>query len=202
MLLGQGFITGLVLALMVGPITMTILHFGISVSKTGGFLAAAGTWTSDLVLITLTFWLTQDLEAWTHKPGVETGMHLIGGVGLIGLGLFMAQSRTVKQVVEPGQVGGKYLRAYIAGFLVNSMSPFSLLFWLGTAAYLHMQSAPAVWYYVGLMSALVILDSLKAWIAPKLAIWVKANQLRWVQIVAGLVVAGTGGYILVLGFMP
>ena len=75
MLLGEGLITGLVLALMIGPITMTILHFGISLDKKGGLLAAGGTWSSDLILISLTFLLTGDIEMWTEQPGVEMGSY-------------------------------------------------------------------------------------------------------------------------------
>ena len=50
-LLGEGFATGMMLTIMLGPVTMIILRYGLQVNRLAGLWAAAGTWVSDFVFI-------------------------------------------------------------------------------------------------------------------------------------------------------
>ena len=61
-LFGEGFVTGLILTMMLGPVTMIILRYGLQVNRMAGLWAAAGTWVSDLVYIWLTYWMTHTLK--------------------------------------------------------------------------------------------------------------------------------------------
>jgi len=56
-----------------------------------------------------------------------------------------------------------------------------------------------LYYYVGLMIALAAGDFTKAWLAPKLTVWLKDKYVYWIQVVAGICIAVTGGYIVYLG---
>ena len=95
---------------------------------------------------------------------------------------------------------GSYLAAFGGGFLVNSLSPFTLFFWIGAAVLLHMQSDNPLWYYSGLMLSLAMGDFFKAWMAPKLTKWIQEKYVYWVQVVAGIVITIAGLYIIGMGF--
>jgi threonine/homoserine/homoserine lactone efflux protein len=197
----NGLVTGLLLTSMVGPITLTILRYGVVVGHRAGLAAAAGTWLSDIVFILPTWFLTAGVEGWLEQPGVKPTLHVLGGLGLIALGGQLVR-KTRHAEVQPADVTRRHhLQAFVAGFFVNSFSPFTLFFWLGAAVFLRAADGWAGWYYMGLMTTLMAGDTAKAWMAPKLAARVAAHHYRWFEIGAGVVVALSGGYVIVRGIV-
>lgn len=200
-LFGEGLLTGLMLTLMLGPVTMVILRYGLQVNRVAGAWAAAGTWVSDFVFISFTYWMTAAIEAWTQQPDSRLTIYLAGGTGLLGMGLLMLKVRKKPkdEVAAPQNAG--YIQAFMTGFVVNSMSPFTLFFWLGAALFVRLQPQHPIWYYFGLMTSLAIGDFTKAWLAPKLTLWLRHNHVYWIQIISGILIACTGLYVLILGFI-
>ncbi len=200
-LFGEGFATGMMLTIMLGPVTMIILRYGLQVNRLAGIWAAAGTWVSDFVFIGLTYWMTTTIDSWSQQPGIRLTMFLVGGFGLLVMGALMLRVRKKSFSTEGDVVQASYVQAFVGGFLVNSLSPFTLFFWLGAAVFLHLQSDNPVWYYAGLMLALGTGDFTKAWLAPKLTSWLKESHVYWIQIVAGILIAGTGLYVMIVGLI-
>ena len=200
-LFGEGFFTGLMLTLMLGPVTMIILRNGLQTNHIAGVWAAAGTWASDLVFINATYWMTTNIEQWTKQPSVRLSLFLVGGCGLLLMGLVMVKMSKRKLDEELKVTSYGYTRAFISGFVVNTLSPFTLFFWLGAAVFLHLQSGNPLWYYAGLLSALVIGDTTKAWLSPKLVHWLKEKHVHWVQMASGFLIAGSGLYIILTGIL-
>jgi len=200
-LFGQGLLTGMTLTIMLGPVTMIILKYGIQVNRAAGVLAAAGTWASDFVFIFLTFWLTASLTIWTENPSVQFWMYLVSGFSLLILGLMMM--RIKKEKVLTGNAGKEYgyVHAFFSGFVVNSLSPFTLFFWLGVAVFLHLQSRLPVFYYSGVMISLAMGDFVKAWFAPILVRGIKGKYIYWVQVGAGILIALSGLYMIGYGYL-
>jgi len=200
-LFGQGLLTGMTLTIMLGPVTMIILKYGMQVNRAAGVLAAAGTWASDFVFIFLTFWLTASLTIWTENPSVQFWMYLVSGFSLLILGLMMM--RIKKEKVLTGNAGKEYgyVHAFFSGFVVNSLSPFTLFFWLGVAVFLHLQSRPPIFYYSGVMISLAMGDFIKAWFAPFLVRGIKGKYIYWVQVGAGILIALSGLYMIGYGYL-
>lgn len=205
MLFGEGFMTGVMLTLMLGPVTMIILRYGIQVNRKAGVWAAVGTWVSDFIFIGITYWATTSIDEWTQRPEVRLPLFLAGGFGLLIMGLLMLRLRQKAFDETLEDVQPSYVKAFVGGFLVNSLSPFTLFFWLGAAVFVHVQckiqATHPMWYYIGVMLALMVGDFSKAWLAPKLTIWLQEKYIYWIQIVAGIVISGTGLYIMVLGLL-
>lgn len=199
-LLGEGFMSGLMLTIMMGPVTMIILRYGIQVNRIAGVWAAAGTWISDLIYIFLTYWMTASIDQWSQRPMIRLSLFLMGGLALMVMGLLMLRIKQNPVYGDNQTTSTNYARAFAGGFLVNSLSPFTLFFWLGAAVFLHLQQSNPVWYYLGLMAALAIGDFTKAWIAPKLTGWLNAKHVYWVQMAAGICIAGTGLYVMLMGY--
>lgn len=200
-LLGEGFATGMMLTIMLGPVTMIILRYGLQVNRLAGLWAAAGTWVSDFVFIGLTYWMTTTIDSWSQQPGIRLTMFLTGGFGLLVMGALMLRVKKKSFSTDSDVVQASYIQAFVGGFLVNSLSPFTLFFWLGAAVFLHLQSDNPIWYYAGLMLALAAGDFTKAWLAPKLSSWLKESHVYWIQIVAGILIAGTGLYVMIVGLI-
>ena len=200
-LFGEGFMTGVMLTVMLGPVTMIIIRYGLQVDRIAGVWAAAGTWISDFIFISLTFWLTVSIHEWSVRPEIKFYIYLCGGIGLFIMGLLMLRVKRKLLEADDQTIKPSYLRAFIGGFLVNSLSPFTFFFWIGAAMFLHLQNDDPMWYYVGVMLALAIGDFTKAWLAPKLTIWLKEQYVYWIQIGAGIFIAGTGLYVIYLGVL-
>lgn len=200
-LFGEGFATGMMLTVMLGPVTMIILRYGLQVNRQAGVWAATGTWVSDLVYIGLTFWMTTTIDQWSQQPGIRLKLFLGGGFALLLMGALMLRVKQKSFNTDAGVLPSSYVKAFMGGFLINSLSPFTLFFWLGAAVFLHMQGDDPIWYYAGLMLALAAGDFSKAWLAPKLTLWLKDSHVYWIQIVAGVLIAGTGLYVMIMGLL-
>ena len=201
LLFGEGFLTGLTLTIMLGPVTMIILKYSVQVDRVAGVWAATGTWVSDVIFILITFLLTASISQWSENPTIRFWLYVISGFGLLVMGLMMI--RTKKDHVLTGneekQTG--YKRAFFGGFVVNTLSPVTLFFWLGVAIFLHLQTENPAWYYSGVMISLALGDFTKAWLAPKLTLGIKGKYVYWIQIVAGILIAVSGIYMIGYGYL-
>ena len=200
-LFGEGLVTGLALTAMLGPVTMFILRSGMQVNRLAGVWAAIGTWVSDFVFIAATYWMTASLKEWVERPDVKFWIYMIGGVGLVAMGIWMLKSKKKKPISNDYATTASYTQAFVGGFLVNSLSPFTLFFWIGAAFLLRMQPDNPLWYYAGLMLSLCLGDFVKAWMAPKITSWIKEKYVYWIQLISGIVIAITGLIIIVQGFL-
>ncbi len=200
-LFGEGFITGIALTAMLGPVTMTILRYGMQVNRIAGVWAAIGTWVSDLVFIVFTYWLAISLSDWVERPSVRLWIFIVSGCGLLLIGLLMVRSKRKSLFQDSYPASSSYVQAFLSGFFVNSLSPFNLFFWIGAAIFLRVQSENAIWYYGGLMMSLIVGDFAKAWLAPGLTRWIKEKYVYWVQVVAGVLIAMTGVFMIGLGLL-
>ena len=136
-LFGEGFMTGVMLTVMLGPVTMIIIRYGLQVDRIAGVWAAAGTWISDFVFISVTFWLTASIHAWSVRPDIKFCIYLFGGIGLFIMGLLMLRVKKKALATDDQTITTSYLRAFIGGFLFNSFCYISLffLFWVGSFFY-------------------------------------------------------------------
>ena len=200
-LFGEGFLTGITLTAMVGPVTMFILRSGMQINRIAGLWAAIGTWVSDFVFIAATYWMTASLKVWIEKPDVRFWIYMIGGTGLLAMGLWMINAKKNNSMSNEYATTVGYTQAFAGGFLVNSLSPFTLFFWIGAAFVLRMQPENPMWYYGGLMLSLGLGDFAKAWMAPKISSWIKDRYVYWIQLIAGIAIAVTGLFIIIRGFL-
>lgn len=200
-LFGQGLLTGITLTLMVGPVTMVIMKYGMQVNRTAGILAAGGTWVSDFAFIFITYWLTFSISSFIRGEEGQFWIYLAGGSGLLVIGLMMVLS--VKRKAQQAERVSirNYTSAFINGFMVNSLSPFTLFFWVGAAVYLRLQHDQPAWYYAGLMLTLALGDMIKALLAPRVSRWIHERYMHWVHLIAGAVISATGVYVIGKGLI-
>ena len=200
-LFGEGLLTGITLGVMLGPVTMTILRYGIQVNRIAGVWAAIGTWVSDFIFIAATFFLTASLNEWTQNPSVRFWIYMVCGTGLLIIGYWMTQAKRKSMTADEITTSKGYTEAFASGFLVNSLSPFTLFFWVGAAVLLQIQGENPAWYYAGVMISLATVDFIKAWMSPKLTRWIKDQYVYWFQVVAGVLIGLAGIYMIGMGFL-
>jgi threonine/homoserine/homoserine lactone efflux protein len=134
----KGLALGFVLALSVGPIIFTIIKQSLNNGHKGGFSFVAGVWVSDIVLVvlsnTVSALVNQMLE---HKSAIAIG----GSAFLVSMGVYFA---FFKKAHLPTDAEGKEIRfrkrdmarIFASGFIINTLNPGVILFWLGNATVL------------------------------------------------------------------
>jgi threonine/homoserine/homoserine lactone efflux protein len=135
----KGLALGIVLALSVGPIIFTIIKQSITVGHKGGFSFVAGVWLSDIILVVLsnvfTEWVATLLE---HKKTIGYS----GSSFLIAMGIYFLFFKKVHLKSTGGDEHADHLsvhemfRIFASGFIINTLNPGVLVFWLGNATVL------------------------------------------------------------------
>lgn len=128
----KGLVLGFILTLSVGPVIFTIIKQSINNGKPGGFSFVAGVWISDIILVVLSNafseWVTQMLE---YKRAIG----YFGSIFLVAMGVYFVFFKKVKlkSDAEGKDFGFRkrdLAKLCLTGFLVNTLNPSTLLFWL------------------------------------------------------------------------
>ena len=130
----KGFGLGLLLSISVGPVVFTIIKQSINNGKEGGFSFVAGVWFSDLILIIgsnlFSIFVTNLLS---YKKEIGLG----GSILLMSLGIFYLFFKKVhvhpEDVSLPPLKASDHTKLAIQGFLLNTLNPAVIIFWLTAA---------------------------------------------------------------------
>jgi len=127
----KGFLMGLLLVISVGPVIFTIIKQSINNGKEGGFSFVAGVWVSDLVWVLLSNIFSEFVTALLDfkKP-----IGVAGSMFLISMGIFYLFFKKVhvhpQDISLPPLQGSDHLKLALQGFLVNTLNPGVMVFWL------------------------------------------------------------------------
>lgn len=131
----KGLALGFILALSVGPVIFTIIKQSIYNGHEGGFSFVAGVWLSDIFLVVISNAFTELVkELLEYKK-------LIGYTGslfLLAMGVFYLFFKKIKPNANGEGVEVKlgrkdYTQIFLSGFLINTLNPSVIIFWLVNA---------------------------------------------------------------------
>lgn len=125
----EGIIWGLTLAILLGPIFITIVQVSIEKGLKAGFVASSGIWISDFIIIFLCYKFVQKIEHLVHDDNFTFWMGLAGGFILIVFGLGALLSNKRLTFTQEKHSANDYLSFWLKGFLVNTVNPFTFVFW-------------------------------------------------------------------------
>ncbi len=207
----EGLLAGLILSVFVGPIFFTMLQLGVEHGFKAAFALALGQWVGDCMYIFLAFWGASWVEEIIIDPSKQTTFiwwsATLGGCLLIlfGLGLLLTKSISTegssKIEIAKHKVSTAAYFAYLTqGFLINTVNPTPLLFWMGLMANAiskeFVDGATAVLFGT-VMTVVVITDSLKIYLAKSIRDRLKTDHILYVRRLAGLVLGGFGLFLLI-----
>ena len=135
----KGLALGFALALSVGPIIFTIIKQSLNNGHKGGFSFVAGVWLSDIILVVLSNTLTAFVnELKNHRLAIA----VCGAAFLVSMGVYFVFFKKVHlTTVEAGKENRfrkrDATRIFFSGFLINTLNPGVILFWLANATYAH-----------------------------------------------------------------
>ena len=202
----KGFAMGLLLAISVGPVIFTIIKQSINNGKEGGFSFVAGVWVSDITWVLLSNIFSEFV---TTLLDFKKPIGITGSAFLISMGVFYLFFKKVhlhpEDIKLPPLQRSDHAKIALSGFLVNTLNPAVMVFWL-TAA-----TAIAVTHTLQeriiIFSACLVInmsaDVGKVTLAGKLRSKLTIKNIRLINKVSGLILLIFGTVLLagVLFFM-
>ena len=193
----DGISWGLFLSILIGPIFFALIQAGIEQGLKGGLMVGLGIWASDFIFIGLIYWGISSVVALTEWSGFAPTVGVIGGLILIGFGLGTLFSKTPEVLKKEAEEAHPidYKTASCAslcmkGFLVNTVNPFTLLFWIGLLSSISVKNdfsdSKAYLFFVGVLGTIILTDTLKVMLAQFIRQWMTPHHILWMRRISGM----------------
>ena len=139
----KGVAISLLLIFSVGPVMFTIIKQSINHGRSGGFSFVAGVWLSDIMWIVLSMGFGEAIKTLLH---FKIPIGIAGCCFLMGMGIYFAFFKKIKPKRLPDHIHvtginlaespqkTNYLGIFSSGFLVNTLNPAIISFWVIMAA--------------------------------------------------------------------
>jgi len=195
MALLDGIKWGLILAILIGPIMLSLVQAGIERGLRLGMTLGAGVWVSDLIFIALMYW---GVSTFQISPNLFFGVGMVGGIVLIAFGLNSIFSKEVPSqdnVVKAKTYGGYFIK----GFIINTINPFTFFFWItvSTTEVTHLAFNDALAFYAGILGTIILTDFSKVVLAKRIRKFLTPTMMVKVRKVAGYAMIVFGIFLMV-----
>ncbi|HEU5366145.1 MAG TPA: LysE family transporter [Hanamia sp.] len=195
----KGLAMGLLLVISVGPVIFTIIKQSINNGRPGGFSFVIGVWISDFLLVVLSN-LFSELVTTLLDFKVQIG--IAGSAFLISMGIYYIFFKKVhihpEDLALPPLKSSDHAKIAIQGFLLNTLNPAVMAFWL-TAATAIAVSHSIRDRIIIFATALILnmsADIVKVSVAGKLSKKLTIKNIRLINKISGLILAVFGTVLL------
>jgi len=196
----EGILAGLGLAILLGPIFITLTQTSIEKGLKAGMTVGTGIWISDLTIILFSFLFVQTLNTIITADGFKLYLGTIGGAVLMlfGIGSFFSkidlERKKTKHSVK------NYMGFFLKGFIVNTVNPFSFIFWIGIiSTYVigrKCTTNQAILFLTSIFATIIITDCIKVIIAKMLRAKLKEKQIKIFSRIAGVGLFSFGLFLI------
>lgn len=192
----SGLSLGFILALSVGPVIFTIIKQSLNNGHAGGFSFVAGVWLSDILMVVISNVFSELMQ---RLLIYKTAIGIIGSIFLIGMGVIYIFFKKV--TLQAGKDGAfpkmrkrDMLKIFSSGFLINTLNPNVIIFWLGlgTALAGKFDLSQRIVVFSVCIGINVLADILKVLLAGKLRTRLTIQTIGTVNKVSGTILIGFG----------
>lgn len=190
----NGLVFGLVISVLIGPVFFTLLQTSIEKGFDKAILVAIGIFFSDLFYIALAY---LGLSQFIRTSAYNDWIGYVGGVILIVFGIFsLFKSRKKTHVIHKSVSVKGFFRYIFKGFVINGISPFVLLFWIGAMSMATIEYGYSgnilVAFFAVILLVVLITDILKAYLAGKLRRLITPRLFKILNVSVGLALIAFG----------
>lgn len=190
----KGFAISLLLIISVGPVIFAIFKQSISNGYKAGFSFVGGVWFSDVVWVILSnVFSTLVIQLLSFKK--EIGF--AGSLFLMALGIFYLFFKKVHLKEDENKIvitTRDHARIALSGFLINTLNPGVIFFWLTTATAI--AATHTVQQRIVIFSTCILVntgtDILKVLMAGKIRTKINERVIALINKISGLILLGFG----------
>ena len=192
----KGFGLGMILAISVGPVIFTILKQSLNNGQKGGFSFVAGVWFSDILLVIISNMFSNLVVS---ALAFQSTIAYVGAVFVISMGIYYLFFKKVylgddKNVILV-QFGKKaFTKAFMSGFLINTLNPSVMLFWLINATAFAASNTTTERFIIFsvCLGVNILADILKVMLAAKVRHSLTPHNINIINKVSGTILIGFG----------
>ncbi len=195
----KGFAISLLLIFSVGPVIFTIIKQSIVNGKAGGFSFVAGVFLSDVVWVIISNAFSEVVSQLLH---FKNQIGFAGSVFLIVLGIFYLFFKKI-QFNEADEgikiTSATYAKLIASGFLINTLNPAVIAFWLTTATAIAASNTiqQRIIIFTTCLILNISIDILKVVLAGKIRNKLNKKNIALINKISGLILVGFGIVLLV-----
>lgn len=129
----KGIAISLLLVFSVGPVVFTIIKQSINNGRAGGFSFVAGVWLSDFFWVILSNVFSELVGQMLH---FKKEIGFAGSLFLLALGIYYLFFKKIHLKEDEAKIKittSKHAQLVLSGFVLNSVNPAVMAFWLTTA---------------------------------------------------------------------
>ena len=139
----KGLAISLLLIFSVGPVIFTTIKQTVNHGRRGGFSFIIGVWISDVIWVVLSNGFSEAIKTLLH---FKIPIGIVGCCFLIGMGIYFAFIKKIvpRRLQEPVELAGdeytptgkktNYFAIMSSGFIINTLNPAVISFWVIMAA--------------------------------------------------------------------
>ncbi len=194
----KGIGYGIMLSFMIGPIFFALLQAGIEKGLKTAISLASGIWLSDFLYILVAYFGLSWIKNVSQLPNFGLFVGAVGGVVLMSFGVAMVlNSEPVDKSKRINQ--SSYLAYFIKGFLINTVNPFTILFWIAMSSEIFTNQTngeQAIAFFGGIYSMIIATDILKMLLSKQISKYLKHRHIFVLRKIVGVILF-IGGLVLI-----
>lgn len=184
----NGFLFGLLLCVLIGPVFFALIQNSIEKGFWSGFFMAIGIALSDSFYIVVTYLGISQL---VDNSQFNMWLGGIGGLIMLGFGVvYLAKPVPKKGLKQLHQQDTQWFQQIMKGFLLNGINPFVLFFWLGIISKVTLDfeynTNQSISFFVVLIVTVFLSDVAKSYFATKLSQIVTPRFMKIMNRVVGI----------------
>lgn len=149
----EGFLLGIGAAVPIGPINILIMNHALKNYKSA-VVFGLGAMSTDIVYLAI---ILLGLATFVNTPLMLQLLGLFGGLFLAYMAYTIFQDRNSALQTKGKVVSKKSLvKSYLQGFLLTSVNPYTIVFWLSIAGYTVNKSLNTTMLIVGMFSSILL----------------------------------------------
>jgi threonine/homoserine/homoserine lactone efflux protein len=195
----KGLAMGLLLVISVGPVIFTVIKQSINNGRGGGFSFVVGVWISDFLLVILSNLFS---ELVTTIMDFKMQIGIAGSTFLIGMGIFYIFFKKVhlhpEDISLPPLRSSDHAKIVLQGFLLNTLNPAVIAFWLTTATAIAVSHSirDRIIIFTTALVVNMTADVIKVTLAGKLRRKLTVKNIRLINKISGLILLIFGSVLL------
>jgi threonine/homoserine/homoserine lactone efflux protein len=195
----EGFLFGLFLSVSMGPIFVALTITSIEKGMRPGMTVGLGVWVSDFAYIGLLYYFIHAIKHTIQSSSFNLILGTVGGVILILYGLKLFLHKGKLDYSTGGFSAKNYFGFWLKGFLVNTLNPFTPIFWIGViSTYIlgrNTNTENTLLFLGSIMFVIIASDSIKVILASIIRQRLNNHHFRVITSVSGIIMVGLGMYV-------
>ena len=190
----QALSYGLFLAILVGPLFITLVNAGMQKGIRAALFIALGIWVSDVVMVGALIKLSQTFSI-KLSDYVTKGLGILSGLvfTVVGIGIWLKRNQLIDEKLTSNR---KHLSLFTYGFVINTINPFAIIFWIGLVTnYMLIRKISlleALVFFGIIMFCIVVSDAAKVILSKKIKSYLSTRNIVLFKAICGLLMVISG----------